>query len=64
MGIAAQVQETGLSPEYGISLYAAGGTVDGIRGDHILLAPPFNVSKEEIDFIVGTTVRVVEDVFK
>lgn len=38
--------------------------MDGIRGDHILLAPPFNVSKEEIDFIVGTTVRVVEDVFK
>ncbi|ODM21906.1 hypothetical protein SI65_02750 [Aspergillus cristatus] len=64
MGIAAQVQGTGLSPGYGISLYAAGGTVDGIRGDHILLAPPFNVSKEEIDFIVDTTVKVVEDVFK
>jgi len=64
MGIAAQVQGTGLSPGYGISLYAAGGTVDGIRGDHIILAPPFNVTKEEIDFIVETTVKVVEDVFK
>lgn len=64
MGIAAQVQETGLLPSYGISLYAARGTLDGIRGDHVLLAPPYNVSKEEVDFIVDTTVRVVEDVFK
>lgn len=38
--------------------------MDGIRGDHIILAPPFNVTKEEIDFIVETTVKVVEDVFK
>lgn len=64
MRIAAQLLETGLSPGYGISLYAGGGTVDGVRGDHVLLAPPFNVSTEEVDFIVDTTVRVVEDVFK
>lgn len=62
-GIAALVQETGLSPAYGISLYATTGAVDGVRGDHSLLAPPYNVSKEEIDFIVETTERVVEDVF-
>lgn len=50
-------------PPHGISLYAAGGTVDGVRGDHVLLAPPYNVSKEEIDYIVETTERVVENVF-
>lgn len=50
-------------PSYGISLYAAAGTVDGIWGDHALLAPPYNVSKEEIDFIVETTESVVKDVF-
>ena len=48
---------------YGISLYAAAGTVDGVRGDHALLAPPYNVSMEEIDIIVDTTERVVKDVF-
>lgn len=50
-------------PSYGISLYAAAGTVDGIRGDHAILAPRYNVSKEEINFIVETTERVVKDVF-
>lgn len=62
-GVAGLIQETGLMPSYGISLYAAAGTVDGIRGDHAILAPPYNVSKEEIDFIIETTERVVKDVF-
>lgn len=38
--------------------------MDGVQGDHVLLAPPYNVSKEEVDFIIDTTVRVVEDVFR
>jgi adenosylmethionine-8-amino-7-oxononanoate aminotransferase len=29
-----------------------GGTIDGIRGDHILLAPPFIVNREQVDAIV------------
>ena len=28
------------------------GTVDGVRGDHVLLAPPYIVSDGEIDVIV------------
>lgn len=63
MGVAILVQETGLMSPHGISLYAAGGTVDGVRGDHVLLAPPYNVFKEEIEYIVETTERVVENVF-
>ena len=51
-----------MKPEYSISLYAASGTVEGTRGDHVLLAPPYNVTKEEIDIIVDTTARVVNDV--
>lgn len=52
-----------MQPEYAISLYGCTGTVDGIRGDHIVLAPPYNVSKEEIDMIVDTTASVLADVF-
>lgn len=37
--------------------------MDGIRGDHVLLAPPYIVSKEEIDLIVDTFARVLEEVF-
>ncbi|OJJ63737.1 hypothetical protein ASPSYDRAFT_38368 [Aspergillus sydowii CBS 593.65] len=61
--IAFHIQETGLKPEYAISLYAASGTVDGTRGDHVIIAPAYNVSKEEIDVIVDTTVRVLDAVF-
>lgn len=36
----------------GLMVYPMGGTVDGRRGDHVLLAPPFIVTQEQIDTIV------------
>jgi adenosylmethionine-8-amino-7-oxononanoate aminotransferase len=38
--------------ERGLLVYPGGGTIDGHRGDHILLAPPFNVTNAELDVIV------------
>lgn len=38
--------------ERSLICYPGGGTVDGTRGDHVLLAPPFVVSEEEIDLLV------------
>ena len=32
--------------------YPSGGTVDGERGDHVLLAPPFIVDAAAVDAIV------------
>ena len=32
--------------------YPMGGTIDGEKGDHILLAPPFIVTQEDIDSII------------
>jgi adenosylmethionine-8-amino-7-oxononanoate aminotransferase len=29
-----------------------GGTVDGVRGDHVLIAPPFICTAQQIDTIV------------
>jgi adenosylmethionine-8-amino-7-oxononanoate aminotransferase len=37
----------------GLLCYPAGGTIDGQSGDHILLAPPYIVSEEQIDEIVA-----------
>jgi adenosylmethionine-8-amino-7-oxononanoate aminotransferase len=37
----------------GLACYPSGGTVDGTRGDHVLLAPPYIVSEVEIDRIVA-----------
>jgi adenosylmethionine-8-amino-7-oxononanoate aminotransferase len=36
----------------GLMVYPAGGTIDGVRGDHVLLAPPFIVDAQQIDTIV------------
>ncbi len=33
----------------GLVVYPGGGSVDGAKGDHILIAPPINITKEEID---------------
>jgi adenosylmethionine-8-amino-7-oxononanoate aminotransferase len=36
----------------GLLVYPMGGTIDGARGDHVLLAPPFIVNREQVDVIV------------
>ncbi|MDM7955774.1 aspartate aminotransferase family protein [Blastomonas sp.] len=36
----------------GLMVYPMGGTIDGRRGDHVLLAPPFIVTPDQIDTIV------------
>ena len=36
----------------GLMVYPMGGTIDGARGDHVLLAPPFIVQPEMIDTII------------
>jgi adenosylmethionine-8-amino-7-oxononanoate aminotransferase len=39
--------------ERGLACYPMGGTADGQKGDHVLLAPPFITSLIEINEIVG-----------
>ena len=36
----------------GLLIYPMGGTVDGVRGDHVLFAPPFICTAQDIDRIV------------
>jgi adenosylmethionine-8-amino-7-oxononanoate aminotransferase len=36
----------------GLMVYPMGGTIDGVQGDHVLLAPPFIVNEGHIDTIV------------
>jgi adenosylmethionine-8-amino-7-oxononanoate aminotransferase len=36
----------------GLLVYPMGGTIDGKSGDHVLVAPPFIVSENELDLIV------------
>lgn len=43
----------------GLICYPGGGTADGQAGDHVLIAPPFNVTEGEIEEIVERLVRAV-----
>lgn len=36
----------------GLLVYPGGGTIDGVRGDHVLIAPPFIVDAATVDSIV------------
>lgn len=46
--------------EDGLICYPMGGTVDGVRGDHILLAPPFIISDAEIAELVEKLARAID----
>jgi adenosylmethionine-8-amino-7-oxononanoate aminotransferase len=37
----------------GLMLYPMGGTIDGRRGDHVLIAPPYTIDASHVDAIVG-----------
>ena len=36
----------------GLICYPSGGTADGVRGDHVLIAPPYIVGPDDLDEIV------------
>lgn len=47
---------------HGLLCYPAGGTLDGSRGDHVLLAPPFTVTIAHLEELVDKLARSIEDV--
>jgi len=47
----------------GLLVYPGGGTIDGRRGDHVVLAPPYITSHAELDAIVDRLGDAVDTVF-
>ncbi len=45
--------------EMGVAIYPGLATVDGVRGDHVLIAPPYIVTEDEVKEIV----RVVKEAY-
>ncbi len=43
----------------GLVCYPMGGTIDGRRGDHVLLAPPFIMQESHVDEIVGKLAQAI-----
>src|SRR5260370_6762 len=48
----------------GLACYPAGGTADGRRGDHVLLAPPYIATSDDIDMIVDRLGSAVDRALK
>ena len=46
--------------EAGMICYPMSGTIDGQNGDHVLLAPPFIISDDQIDELVGKLSGAIE----
>ena len=60
-GIAEKIRQAAL--EKNVFTYPSQGTVDGTRGDHILLAPPFIITSQECQLIADALQFAVDKVF-
>ena len=47
----------------GVMVYPMAGTIDGVRGDHIVLAPPYVTTDADIDAIVAAVADAVPAAF-
>jgi adenosylmethionine-8-amino-7-oxononanoate aminotransferase len=61
MGIAERVKQAAL--DRGLGVYPSVGTVDGVRGDHVIVAPPYIVDETDLGEIVGRLGEAVDAVF-
>ena len=50
--------------EAGLICYPMGGTIDGISGDHVLIAPPFIIEDDQIDELVSKLSVALDVVLK
>jgi adenosylmethionine-8-amino-7-oxononanoate aminotransferase len=48
----------------GLLLYPGPGTIDGVRGDHLIIAPPLVASKDEIDEMLEILEKSLTEVEK
>ncbi|MDG3399950.1 aminotransferase class III-fold pyridoxal phosphate-dependent enzyme, partial [Vibrio parahaemolyticus] len=48
--------------ENGLMCYPMGGTIDGVNGHHILLAPPFIIQSHHIDELIGKLSLTLKEV--
>jgi adenosylmethionine-8-amino-7-oxononanoate aminotransferase len=61
--VAQQVHDTAISEPFNMTMYPGTGTMDGVRGDHIILAPTYICTAEDIKHIASTAAAAVNQVF-
>ncbi|MGI4942788.1 MAG: aspartate aminotransferase family protein [Janthinobacterium lividum] len=58
-GVSARLKAAGLAN--GIAVYPSSGTMDGVVGDHVIVAPPYNVTAAQVDEIVERTAAMINE---
>jgi adenosylmethionine-8-amino-7-oxononanoate aminotransferase len=53
-----------MTEPYNITMYPGTGTVDGVKGDHVIISPAYTVTEAEVDLIVDLASGAIEDAFK
>ncbi|KAH8815787.1 pyridoxal phosphate-dependent transferase [Xylogone sp. PMI_703] len=64
LAVASRVQKLAFSDPYNMTMYPGTGSADGVAGDHVILAPAYTVTREEIERIAQVTADVIRIVFK
>jgi len=62
--VAQKIHNTAISAPFNMTMYPGTGTDDGIRGDHVILAPAYNITKADVEYIAKVTSDVVHQVFQ
>ncbi len=60
LGLAGKIKKAAFAE--GLICYPMSGTIDGRQGDHVLLAPPFIISEDEMDQLVERLGRAIDAV--
>ena len=61
LGVANRVYEAALDRD--VYTYPGTGSVDGVRGDHLMLAPPLTIGADAVDVVADAVTGAVEDVW-
>jgi adenosylmethionine-8-amino-7-oxononanoate aminotransferase len=61
LNLHARIRESAF--EHGLLVYPSGGTVDGFNGDHVLLSPPYTISRDEIEQMLELLKKSMSAVF-
>ena len=62
--VAQRIHDLAMSPPHNMTFYPGNGTMDGVSGDHGILAPSYVVTKDEIDHIAKVISDVVHEFFQ
>jgi len=63
LNLAYKLTTLALSKPYSISLYPGSGGVDGVRGDHFIISPPYNINEKDVDYIVDKVSLLINKAF-